>query len=481
MRRRCTWAGIGILSFVVALTSSPALSQFVCTTTPSDINCTNSGTAPTAFTNDAAGANQNATTTNSGIANRFTSQTDGGGNATATNTGSDTGGVVAQTTAGGNATATNSGTNTGNIAAVTLDGGNAVATNSGSNIGNNILARTVFTGNATATNSGSNVGLLATITQFDGDATTINSGSNIGQVSAVTEGGGNAAVINSGNASGGIAVETTSGGNATAINSGSTPGIAVVALAGGNATAINSGTSGPIVLEANSGNAAVTNSGIINGLGFPAIQFLTGRATLTDIVGGRVIGAIDLAGGRKFCWRQLAVHLQHACRRDRQCRRRAVRRLRQSGRGARSHHFRARRSLADELYRRDFANAARPLRRHHGRWRRVRRSRLCSRFGITNRGSSAGGIFGIPSVAMSYASSGSRPVLGKAAAPALPYYDTTVWAGGFGGERKQRADGDILPTNDTAFGGAMGVDRVVNSNLRSARLSAPAQAARRSN
>jgi outer membrane autotransporter protein len=67
---------------------------------------------------------------------------------------------------------------------------------------------------------------------------------------------------------------------------------------------------------------------------------------------------------------------------------------------------------------------------------------------------------------MSYASSGSRPVLGKAAAPALPYYATTVWASGFGGERKQRADGDILPTNDTAFGGAMGVDRVVNSNLR---------------
>src|SRR5437763_1588486 len=188
MRRQCAWAGIGILSFVIALTSSPALSQFVCTTTPSDINCTNSGTAPTAFTNDAGGANQNATTTNSGIANRFTSQTDGGGNATATNTGSDTGGVVAQTSAGGNATATNSGTNTGSIA--------------------------------------------------------------------------------------------------------------VLALAGGNATVINSGTSGPIVLEANSGNAAVTNSGIINGLGFPAIQFLTGRATLTDIVGGLVIGTIDLAGGR---------------------------------------------------------------------------------------------------------------------------------------------------------------------------------------
>jgi outer membrane autotransporter protein len=71
---------------------------------------------------------------------------------------------------------------------------------------------------------------------------------------------------------------------------------------------------------------------------------------------------------------------------------------------------------------------------------------------------------GIPSVAMSYAS-GAHPVIGKAAA-AAPYYDTTIWASGFGGERKQHADGDILPATDTAFGGAMGVDRIVNSNLR---------------
>jgi outer membrane autotransporter protein len=72
----------------------------------------------------------------------------------------------------------------------------------------------------------------------------------------------------------------------------------------------------------------------------------------------------------------------------------------------------------------------------------------------------------IPSVAMSYASSPSRPVLGKTPAAAVPYYDTTVWASSFGGERKQRADGDILPTTDTAFGGAMGVDRALGGNLR---------------
>jgi outer membrane autotransporter protein len=71
---------------------------------------------------------------------------------------------------------------------------------------------------------------------------------------------------------------------------------------------------------------------------------------------------------------------------------------------------------------------------------------------------------GISSVATSYASD-ARPVLGKAPA-AAPYYDTTIWASGFGGERKQRADGVVLPTTDTAFGGAMGVDRVLGGNLR---------------
>ncbi len=72
---------------------------------------------------------------------------------------------------------------------------------------------------------------------------------------------------------------------------------------------------------------------------------------------------------------------------------------------------------------------------------------------------------GIPSLAMSYASD-SRPLIGKAAAPAAAHYDTTVWASGFGGERKQHADGSILPTTDTAYGGAMGVDRIVSSDLR---------------
>ena len=62
--------------------------------------------------------------------------------------------------------------------------------------------------------------------------------------------------------------------------------------------------------------------------------------------------------------------------------------------------------------------------------------------------------------------SDSRPLLGKAPAAAAPYYDTTVWASGFGGERKQNADGSVLPATDVAYGGALGVDRAFGPNLR---------------
>jgi outer membrane autotransporter protein len=67
---------------------------------------------------------------------------------------------------------------------------------------------------------------------------------------------------------------------------------------------------------------------------------------------------------------------------------------------------------------------------------------------------------------MSYASGDSRPITGKAAPAAAPIYDTTVWTSGFGGERHQSANGLVLPTDDWAYGAAMGVDRMFGGNLR---------------
>jgi hypothetical protein len=129
-----------MLSTTAFLATSPAAAQFVCTITPTDVTCTNSGTQNTSFPSTATGANQNDTVSNSGTANGFLSETSGGGNSTANNSGTNTG-IAAATVGGGNAAATNSGTNTGIIEVVTENGGNATATNSGSNTGD-ILVET---------------------------------------------------------------------------------------------------------------------------------------------------------------------------------------------------------------------------------------------------------------------------------------------------------------------------------------------------
>ena len=527
------------VSAIALLASSPASAQFVCTTTASDINCANSGTAPFLL-NKALGANQNATTTNSGTANAFESETTGGGNAAVNNSGTNLGGMLAVTTAGGNATANNSGSDSGDVNAATFLGGNATATNSGTITGGLLQAVTNTGGNATATNSGSvsnGVGALtigggnATATNSGtsglsviafatatGDATAINSGTSLGVGAAAQA--GNATATNSGTSTfnpmtmtGGIFAATVVSGNATATNSGSNlgGGIDAITTGVGNATITNSGTNsngniiaitggigggsgdafinnsgsnigGSILAKTvGAGNATVINSGITKPgvnpktmLPFDAIDVVSffGNATLTNVVGARVVGRIVVDGAANFVnfvggnWllsidtsvSPLAINTGGAP---------FVAVPTASGTQI---------AVLDPTA---FALADRALVNFTGGVSQILQDRfngmaasaggpVATSFAPTGSGtadSAQAAFAGIPSLAMSYASD-SRPLIGKAAAPAPAHYDTTVWASGFGGERKQHADGSILPTTDTAYGGAMGVDRIVGSNLR---------------
>jgi hypothetical protein len=599
MRRRCA----GVLFFLAMLASSPASAQFMCTPpTSNPLTCTNSGNAPTLFTNTATGTNQNATTTNSGTANGFASVTTGGGvatatnsgsniangilaqtgagggNATVTNTGNDTGighafsdvvaltlvsgdamasnsgtigdanagnfsfleartqgsgnatainsgssagGVVAETLGAGNASASNSGTTAGNVAAETMGGGDATATNSGRTAGvaaatmaggnatatnsgsaGGVAAVTFFGGNATATNSGANTGGIEAVTMAGGNATVTNSGSNSNGISAETDGGGNATVTNSGSNTGGIVAETFGGGNATATNSGTNTGgitattgkgggdatvinsgsngggLSASAFGSGNATVINSGnTTGGIFAGTAIGNASAINSGVVNG-DISINADVRGTATLTNVVGGRVIGAININGatgadvnfvGGNWLFTIGTTDLGGKSTINTGGAPFVVSSTTVAG------VMTSQIAVLDPTI---FALADRSLTNFTGEISEMLQNRFAGM--STSAGGGALGFAGapsspvadqaqaafsgIPSVAMSYASD-ARPVLSKAAA-AAPYYDTTIWASGFGGERKQRADGVILPTTDTAFGGAMGVDRVLGGNLR---------------
>jgi hypothetical protein len=158
--------------------------------------------------------------------------------------------IIAQTLGRGNATATNSGSDTGGIGAGALGGGNATAINSGSNNGGNAAATT--DGNATANNSGSNSA------EYPGvDDERQRYGNQFGQQCWRTS--------------------QTNSGNATAINSGTNNGGFMVSTALSNTTVINSGVTTGLLSEGT----------------------LSGTVTLTNIIGGRVIGDIDVLGTKE--------------------------------------------------------------------------------------------------------------------------------------------------------------------------------------
>ncbi|HEY1542317.1 MAG TPA: autotransporter domain-containing protein [Xanthobacteraceae bacterium] len=284
-------AGAALAAAILGLlAAAPASAQFVCTTTPSDITCTNpSGGTAAGETNTAAGTNQNATSINNGTNNLFiATSTNAGGNATTINTGLNALGLGATTVNGGDAVVTNSGTNLDNgLNASTLAGGNATATNTATGINTfGILANANGPGNATATNAGINTSIgVQTETFGGGTATSINTGTNAGGISASTLAGGNAVATNTGNNTGGITAQTSGGfGNVTITNSGTSPGTTTgLTAAGGNVTVVNTGSTGLIFVETlGGGNITITNAGTNIG-GIDANAGVTGgNVTVTN-------------------------------------------------------------------------------------------------------------------------------------------------------------------------------------------------------
>ena len=496
-------AVLGVMSLLWPHSSARA--QFVCSTSGNTETCTNSGTS-TSFTNSTAGG-QNASTNNSGTVNGFdATQTIAGGDATTTNSGTVTQYLSTYTQAGGNATTTNSGnvgqyayaytqaggnattTNSGNVGqyayAYTQAGGNATTTNSG-NVGQYAYAFTQAGGNATTTNSG-NVGQYAyAYTQAGGNATTTNSGK-VGQYAyAYTQAGGNATTTNSGKVgqyayaytqAGGNATTTNSGkvgqyayaytqagGNATLTNSGSVGTYAYVyTQAGGNATMSNSGTinQGVTLTALGGGSSNLTNSGLIIGGPNPAIKFVGGPDTLTNVVGSRVIGAIDLVGVKDtvnfaggnwlFTFNTLSGATINTNGAPFVVSGNQVAVLDPTAIALADRSLMFVTGGVSQMLRDRFSGIA-----TGGGGQSAMSFAAADSFGVA--GQAQAPFANIPSVAMSYASD-PKPILGKAPA-AAPYYDTTVWTSGFGGERIQDAYGSILPATETAFGGAIGVDR----------------------
>jgi Autotransporter beta-domain len=454
-------------------TNSGTISQFlqVSTSGGGSASATNSGTIGTflqVFTN----AGGNASATNSGtVGTDLQVFTNAGGAASATNSGTIGGFLQVFTNAGGDASATNSGSVGAQFQVFTNNGGNASATNSG-HVGQEFQ---VFAGagggNASATNSGTVTSFMQAFTQSGGTANAINSGTVKLFLQSFTEAGGTASGTNSGTIGQAFQVGTSAGGNASATNSGTVGGAFTVdTLAGGNASATNSGAvfGGVQTTALGGGSSSLTNSGVIaNTTGGPAIQFIGGPDTLTNIVGSRVIGAIDLVGVHDtvnfqggnwfFTFNTLAGATINT-------------------NGA---PFVVSGNQVAVLDQTAFGLADRSLMFFTGGVSQMLRDRLYSMTpgtgGSTAMGFAApdspsvasqaqGAFAGIPTVAMSYASD-PKPILGKAPA-VVPYYDTTVWASGFGGQRIQDTNGPILAATDTAFGGAIGIDRAFASNWR---------------
>jgi hypothetical protein len=216
---------------------SPASAQFMCTSTATDVTCTNSGTAASENNFDLS---KNVTTNNSGTV---------------------TTSIVTTTGNTGNATTTNSGSVGTDITTTAATSGDASTTNHGS-VGGSIFTF-AFSGNATGFNDGAIGGNFSTTNEGSGVASAINHGS-VGDAFSVTSVFSSAALTNYGTANS-LSTDAPNGGTATTINMGSVTTSIMTQAVNGNATTINSGSVGTSVtnFSANTGIATVINSGSI--------------------------------------------------------------------------------------------------------------------------------------------------------------------------------------------------------------------------
>ncbi|WP_198164439.1 autotransporter family protein [Rhodoplanes sp. Z2-YC6860] len=291
-----------------------------------------------------------------------------------------------------------------------------------------------------------------------GNATATNSGSVGGSAGAQVSNTGDATIINSGRVGVDIYARTGNIGNATAINSGSVGGQALASARIGNAMVVNSGAigNGVQVSTTISGNAALTSFAGSSIFGSITVQSATG-ATAANFFGGNyqytfsgpgVPNAINTNGA------PFVVSGNSVAVLDPTAFALADRSVMQFTAGVSS-------MLQDRFGGMGIAGGASAGAMGFAP---TAASRVSAAFGNTAEQAFSS----MPSVAISYSSAGANNAYAMftKAPPRAQVYDTVVWTSGFGGERRQHETDSILGARDTAYGGAIGVDRQFTNDLR---------------
>jgi hypothetical protein len=420
---------------------------------------------------------------------------DNGTTLTVTNTASGTiSGSQDGIDANNNANVTNSGTISGGNGGdgIFVDSGTAIVTNSGTISATGVGSFGIDAVTANVTNSGTisvtgtnSVGINANIANINNSGTISASGSGSIGIAA-----NNATVSNSGTISGGfrgivaITANVTNSGTISAtgfgiiadtanvINSGtiSATGAGSFGIVGDAANVTNSGTiKGVVGIFADIG-ATLINSGSIIGTGGTAIDFSnSGSDSLAFLPGSRIIGniflgandTVNIRSGRDVAW--LLTFGANGFNGL-------------VGTGALVNvsggaPFVISGNQIATLDPTAFGLADRSLMNVTGGISAL----VQNRFGGMAPVGSGAGISSFAPAATATEAFNGIPSLAIAYAPETPAFKappfagagiTTVWTGAFGGVRHQSADGAMLGATDSAFGGALGVDRQVAPDLK---------------